>query len=104
MVKAYPDCGQVHDAMKRFDRMPWRNSYSWNVKISSFFRAGRVHEAVHLFERMQYRSVVSWNIMFTGLAQNGRVLMAREFFDRMPEDKDITAHHGHASCMPQAFV
>jgi pentatricopeptide repeat protein len=49
--------------------------------------------------------------MFTGLAQNGRVLMAREFFDRMPEDKDIMAwntmiiaHHGHASCMPQAFV
>ncbi|KAM7263269.1 hypothetical protein ACFE04_000952 [Oxalis oulophora] len=53
VVNVYAKCREVHEAYKMFDRMPVRDSVSWNTIISGYAQNGFAKIALELFVRMQ---------------------------------------------------
>lgn len=52
LLSMYSKCGELLDAVKLFDRMPVRDTVSWNTMISGFERNGNVHMVCRLFRQM----------------------------------------------------
>ncbi|XP_050387074.1 pentatricopeptide repeat-containing protein At2g13600 [Argentina anserina] len=80
LIDAYAKCGSFDDAHKMFDKMPERNTFSWNCIITALTRLGRVDEAFMLFKSMPEPDQCSWNSMVSGFAQQGRYEEALECF------------------------
>ncbi|KAM3756183.1 hypothetical protein ACB098_02G093100 [Castanea mollissima] len=76
--------GLVEEAQKLFDKMPLRNTVTWNAMIRGYFINGRFVEAVNFFEQMPERDIFSYNTVIDGMMQCGDVDGAREVFDGMP--------------------
>lgn len=89
-ISSYMRNGLVEEAQKLFDKMPQRNTVTWNAMIRGFFINGRFVEAVGLFDRMPERDIFSYNTVIDGLMQCGDVDGAREIFDGMPFRDVIT--------------
>lgn len=89
-ISSYMRNGLVEEAQKLFDKMPQRNTVTWNAMIRGFFINGRFVEAVGLFDRMPERDIFSYNTVIDGLMQCGDVDGAREIFDGMPFRDIIT--------------
>ncbi|KAL2935323.1 hypothetical protein RDABS01_018441 [Bienertia sinuspersici] len=58
--------------------------FSWNTKITSYFKSGDVNSAHKLFDDMPQRNVVTWNCMISGFGRNHMIIEARRMFDIMP--------------------
>uniref|UniRef100_A0A7N2R6D5 Pentatricopeptide repeat-containing protein n=1 Tax=Quercus lobata TaxID=97700 RepID=A0A7N2R6D5_QUELO len=76
--------GLVEEAQKLFDKMPLRNTVTWNAMIRGYFINGRFVEAVNFFDQMPERDIFSYNTVIDGMMQCGDVDGAREVFDGMP--------------------
>ncbi|WOL06698.1 hypothetical protein Cni_G15432 [Canna indica] len=75
-----------HRARHLFDRMPQRDTASYNAMLSGLLRSPRhLPEARALFDSIPHPNVVSWTSMIRGYLQHGRVAEAEELFLRMPE-------------------
>ncbi|KAJ7533917.1 hypothetical protein O6H91_13G071000 [Diphasiastrum complanatum] len=53
LVSIYGKCGSLSAARKVFEKMPERNSVSWNAMISGYARTGDGEEALRLCEEMK---------------------------------------------------
>eukprot|EP01018_Ginkgo_biloba_P007725 Gb_41234 [translate_table: standard] len=85
LVDMYAKCGSIEKARDLFDKMPLRNTVSWNAMISGYVQNGRVDEAFKLFQKMPNPDVISWNTMIEGYTQNGQVDEALKLFQEMPK-------------------
>eukprot|EP01018_Ginkgo_biloba_P009819 Gb_14458 [translate_table: standard] len=85
LVDMYNKCGSIENARLVFDKMPARDTISWNGIIVGYAQNGDVDEALNLFQKMPERNVVSWNVMIAGYAQHTRVDEALKLFKNMPE-------------------
>lgn len=45
--------GSMHDAQKVFDRLVYRNEYSWTSLITGYVECGESHHALNLYQKMQ---------------------------------------------------
>nr|DAD42017.1 TPA_asm: hypothetical protein HUJ06_000247 [Nelumbo nucifera] len=79
----YSSCGQIHDARKLFDGMPFRDVVSWNAMVAGYAKVGDVDNARVLFERMPERNAISWTAVIAGYSQVNRPNEAIEIFRRM---------------------
>ncbi|XP_044460587.1 pentatricopeptide repeat-containing protein At1g11290, chloroplastic [Mangifera indica] len=52
VVNMYAKCGQIYEAYKMFDRMPDRDSVSWNTIISGYAQNGFAEKALELVFQM----------------------------------------------------
>ncbi|XP_021281699.1 pentatricopeptide repeat-containing protein At4g20770 isoform X2 [Herrania umbratica] len=52
LVDMYCKCGDIDGARKYFDRMPVRNTVTWNEMIHGYAQNGRGDEAVRLYKNM----------------------------------------------------
>ncbi|KAI3449120.1 hypothetical protein Pfo_005785 [Paulownia fortunei] len=75
-----------------FDKMPDRDSVSWNLMIDCCAKNGKMGMAQVLFDKMSERDVVSWASMVDGYAKVGNVDAARCFFDAMPQRDVISCN------------
>ncbi|ESQ46000.1 hypothetical protein EUTSA_v10000418mg [Eutrema salsugineum] len=80
LIGMYMKCGKPIDACKVFDKMHFRNLYSWNNMISGYVKSGMLVRARVVFDSMPERDVVSWNTMVIGYAQNGNLHEALWFY------------------------
>ncbi|XP_002964582.2 pentatricopeptide repeat-containing protein At4g02750 [Selaginella moellendorffii] len=78
-----PDNGHFGDAKKIFERMPERDSVSWNLMITSFAQKGWVREAREVFDQTPDHDTVTWNAMIAAYAQNGYSQQAINLFRLM---------------------
>lgn len=62
-------CRCIDYARNLFDRMPDRNTFSWNSIISGLMSAGLLDEAKGCFDLMPVPDQCSWNSMVSGFAQ-----------------------------------
>ncbi|GMH08281.1 hypothetical protein Nepgr_010121 [Nepenthes gracilis] len=82
--------GLVDEAQKLFDKMPQRNTVTWNAMIRGYFQNGRFDYALHLFYQMPSRDIFSYNTVICGLMKWGDVTSAKEVFEKMP-CKDVVS-------------
>ncbi|KAL2514858.1 Pentatricopeptide repeat-containing protein [Forsythia ovata] len=52
LLSMYCKCGELHDAVKLFDRMPLKDTVSWNSIISGFLKNGALESGFGCFKSM----------------------------------------------------
>eukprot|EP01018_Ginkgo_biloba_P002599 Gb_38503 [translate_table: standard] len=85
IVDMYAKCGTIEKARELFDKMPQRNTVSWNTMVVGYAQNGRLDEALEFFQKTPKPDVVSWTAMIAGYTQKGRVVEAMKLFQQMPE-------------------
>ncbi|KAF2566428.1 hypothetical protein F2Q68_00023982 [Brassica cretica] len=95
---------QIHGVARQvFDRMPERDSVSYNSMIDGYVKCGLVESAggyaqradgvdvaAKLFDEMPEKDLISWNSMIGGYVKHGRIEDAKGLFDLMPRRDVVT--------------
>ncbi|XWS51408.1 hypothetical protein CRYUN_Cryun12cG0173800 [Craigia yunnanensis] len=103
LVDFYSKWGRIEDAQRVFDRMPCKNTISWNALIAGYGNHGRGAEAVELFEQMLQERMRPNHITF--LAVLSACSYSRlsecgwEIFQSMSRDHKIKPRAMHYACM-----
>ncbi|KAG6470022.1 hypothetical protein ZIOFF_070982 [Zingiber officinale] len=82
-LNMYAKCGNPHIAREVFDRMPVRNSVSFNTMIAGYMRNNKVGSALSLFDRMPEKDKVSWTVVINGCVKNDLLEEALDYFRAM---------------------
>lgn len=92
LLDFYAKTGRPHLARQVFDRMPVRNSFTFNSMIAGYMRSRHVDHAVALFRAMRPsdRDKVSWTALIDGFVKNGLLEEALQHFREM--QLQLTAH------------
>ncbi|XP_039134864.1 pentatricopeptide repeat-containing protein At2g45350, chloroplastic-like [Dioscorea cayenensis subsp. rotundata] len=87
------ECGLYIAARQVFDRMPVRDTVSWNSMLDAYVRAKKFSSALEIFYAMNddEKNLISWNSMIGGCARslNG-IGIARQLFDQMPAPDSVS--------------
>eukprot|EP01018_Ginkgo_biloba_P004847 Gb_17065 [translate_table: standard] len=67
LVDMYAKCGNIENACKIFNKMPERNTVSWNVMIARYAQYGLGGEALKLFSYMQRACIELDQFAITGV-------------------------------------
>lgn len=93
LISLYVKCGCVEFARQMFDRMPERDSVSYNAMIDGYVKVGLLSLARELFDCMpiKEKNLISWNSMIGGYMQcKDELDRAWELFEEMPKRDMIT--------------
>lgn len=103
LISMYSKCGNLKDAHKLFNRMPERNTVSFNSMIAGYAQHGLGTEALALFREMLESEKSSTSITFISVlsacAHTGRVDEGWGYFNSMKEKYGIDPQEEHYSCM-----
>lgn len=103
LVDFYSKWGSIEDARHVFDKMPNKNTISWNSLIAGYGSHGLGEEAVELFEKMLQERMKPNHVTFlavlsacsySGLSEDGW-----EIFESMSRDHKIKPRAMHYACM-----
>eukprot|EP01018_Ginkgo_biloba_P030030 Gb_09794 [translate_table: standard] len=86
LVDMYAKCGSILNARQVFDKMPQRNSISWNAMISVYCQHDYGENALRLFHQMQRCGVKPTQFTF------GSVITACASLLAMEEGKQVNVH------------
>ncbi|KAG2326244.1 hypothetical protein Bca52824_008972 [Brassica carinata] len=92
LIGLYIKCGCLGFARQVFDKMPLRDSVSYNSMIDGGYAqtADGVDVAAKLFDEMPEKDLISWNSMIGGYVKHGRIEDAKVLFDVMPRRDVVT--------------
>ncbi|XP_057455354.1 pentatricopeptide repeat-containing protein At2g45350, chloroplastic [Lotus japonicus] len=88
LVSLFVRCGCVEFARQVFDRMPERDSVSYNSMIDGYVKCGAVGKARELFDGMlvEEKNLITWNSMIGGYVRcEDGLKFAWSLFLKMPE-------------------
>ena len=98
----YTRSGRIDLANKIFDRLPVKDSASWNTLILGYGMLGEVDTAIHLFEAMREDGVgydpVSYIAILTACSHGGLVEKGKKYFDEM-QAHSVKPTEMHYACM-----
>ncbi|XP_059646027.1 putative pentatricopeptide repeat-containing protein At1g77010, mitochondrial, partial [Cornus florida] len=100
LLQMYARCGNMSDALKLFDDMTQRNSFTWNTMIEGYMKSGNKDVSLELFNFMPHKNEFSWNVVISGFSKAGELEVARGLFNEMPRKNGIAWNsiiHGYAS-------
>ncbi|KAI3665791.1 hypothetical protein L6452_44425 [Arctium lappa] len=80
LIQMYIKCSNMEYAHKVFDRMPQRDTVSWNAMVFGYAGSGCMSMAQMMFDLIPERDVVSWNSLISGYLQNGSCWKSVEVF------------------------
>ncbi|CAM8897432.1 unnamed protein product [Rhodiola kirilowii] len=83
VLDLYVKCGDYDMALRLFEMIKVRDSFSWNIVIGGCFLDGDNRKALELFERMPCKDVGSWNTVIDGLMRNGAETVALELLHQI---------------------
>ncbi|KAH6762143.1 ubiquitin 4 [Perilla frutescens var. hirtella] len=92
-TKRSGECGIVQSGRLVFNRMPRKNSFSYNLMIDGYVKCGMVSLARELFDIMpsEMKNLVSWNTMISGyLKLENEFESAKDLFDKNNVTTDST--------------
>ncbi|KAH7689784.1 TPR-like protein [Dioscorea alata] len=108
LIAMYSKCGKLGEAKKVFDRMPERNTVSYNSMIAGYAQHGLGVEAVALFDEMVEMNYVPTSVTFVSVlsacAHTRRVEDGRRYFKSMEQDHGIKPGEEHYSCLIDALA
>ncbi|KAJ7962183.1 Pentatricopeptide repeat [Quillaja saponaria] len=88
LIGLFLRCGCIQFARQVFDRMPNRDSVSYNSMIDGYVKHGILELARELFDYMppEERNLISWNSMIGGYVQSKNGMkVAWNLFQKMPQ-------------------
>nr|KAJ0215038.1 hypothetical protein LSAT_V11C300148700 [Lactuca sativa] len=103
----YAKCGRIDLAKKVFDRIPNKDTASWNTMIMGYGMRGEIDTAIGLFESMGdddhvRRDSINYIAVLSVCSHGGLVELGRKYFKKMKEDK-IEVTQVHYACMVDIF-
>ncbi|OMO84081.1 hypothetical protein CCACVL1_11009 [Corchorus capsularis] len=103
LVDFYSKWGRIEDAQRVFDRMPCKNTISWNALIAGYGNHGRGAEAVDLFEQMLKERMrpdhVTFLAVLSACSYSRLFECGWEIFQSMSRDHKIKPRSMHYTCM-----
>ncbi|KAL3728972.1 hypothetical protein ACJRO7_033547 [Eucalyptus globulus] len=99
LIDVYARCGCLDDARRMFDRMPEKNTFTWNAILGGLIRSGSVNEAEKLFGLMPEPDQCSWNSMLSGYAQHERFEEALQCFGKMHRENYMLNEYSFGSAL-----
>lgn len=97
LIDAYGKCGLLHNASLVFDRMPERNTFTWNSMINALIVSGFVGEAEKCFSKMPEPDQCSWNLIISGFAHHEFFSESVEYFMKMHRDNFMLNDYSYGS-------
>ncbi|KAG8371032.1 hypothetical protein BUALT_Bualt13G0044800 [Buddleja alternifolia] len=102
LLDFYIKCGHIDIARKVFDRIPRRDTASWNTMILGFGMLGELNTAITLFEAMKDDNVeydsVSYIAVLSACSHGGLVRKGKMYFDDMLA-QNVKPSEMHYACM-----
>ncbi|PIN17470.1 hypothetical protein CDL12_09871 [Handroanthus impetiginosus] len=102
LLDMYTKCGRIDIAMKVFDRIPKRDTASWNTMILGFGMLGEFKTAIDLFEAMKEDDInydsISYIAVLSACSHGGLVGEGKMYFDAMLA-RNIDPSEMHYACM-----
>ncbi|KAH9611012.1 hypothetical protein KSS87_013243 [Heliosperma pusillum] len=87
LISMYGKCGEIEVARDLFNKLPHRDSFSWNSMISIYASNGLWREAFLLFDQMHVEgaelNIITWNTIIGGCLQTGNYERALHLLSRM---------------------
>ncbi|XP_010550975.1 PREDICTED: pentatricopeptide repeat-containing protein At3g05340 [Tarenaya hassleriana] len=103
LINLYSKCGELNDSIHVFNRMPERNSVSWNSMIAAFARHGQGIPALKLYEEMTLQRVKPTDVTFLSLlhacSHVGLVERGMELLNTMKDIHGINPRTEHYACV-----
>ncbi|KAL3620314.1 hypothetical protein CASFOL_035226 [Castilleja foliolosa] len=107
LLDMYTKCGRIDIAMKVFDKIPKRDTASWNTMILGYGMLGELNTTFQLFEAMkdddnvEYDSV-SYIAVLSACSHGGLVEKGKMYFNDMLA-RNIKPSEMHYACMVDIF-
>ncbi|KAL0422106.1 UNVERIFIED_CONTAM: Pentatricopeptide repeat-containing protein [Sesamum latifolium] len=99
----YAKCGRLDLAWDVFEKIKWKEVFSWNAMISGLSMHGRADDAIDLFLKMQRDNVKPNDITFVALlnacAHAGLVHEGLKYFVRMKREYLVEPTAEHYGCV-----
>ncbi|KAF8392451.1 hypothetical protein HHK36_022793 [Tetracentron sinense] len=103
LINMYSKCGDLGESIKVFNRMPLRNSVSWNSMIAAFARHGNGSRALKLYEEMRLEGVEPTDVTFISLlhacSHVGSIEEGFMFLESMAKDHGMSPRMEHYACV-----
>lgn len=103
LVNMYGKCGCPFESKRVFDRMPSRNTLTWNTMLGVFALNGHCQEALHLFNEMKRKGIkpdeVTYLCVLSACSHAGHVEYGRYIFVSMKVDHGVTHTKDHYVCV-----
>ncbi|KAI6691856.1 hypothetical protein NL676_019566 [Syzygium grande] len=99
LIDVYARCGCLDDARRVFDRMPEKNTFTWNAILGGLIRLGSLDEAEKVFGSMLEPDQCSWNSMLSGYAQHERFEEALRCFGKMHKENYVLNEYSFGSAL-----
>ncbi|XP_076920712.1 putative pentatricopeptide repeat-containing protein At5g47460 [Bidens hawaiensis] len=84
LIDMYGKCEVVEDAIKIFNEMWFKDTFSWNSVIDACTRNERIEQAVGFLNQMPNPDTITYNEIITGIARFGDMEQAIEILLTMP--------------------
>lgn len=103
LINMYSKCGELNESVKVFNRMPQKNSVSWNSMIAAFARHGNGYKALQLYEEMKKEGMEPTDITFLSLlhacSHVGLIDEGIKFIESMVKVYGINPRPEHYACI-----
>ncbi|KAF8401933.1 hypothetical protein HHK36_012884 [Tetracentron sinense] len=103
LINMYSKCGGLGESIKVFNRMPMRNSVSWNSMIVAFARHGNGSRALQLYKEMRLEGVEPTDVTFISLlhacSHAGSIVEGFMFLESMAKAHRMSPRMEHYACV-----
>ncbi|KAM7264921.1 hypothetical protein ACFE04_002604 [Oxalis oulophora] len=103
LISCYAKCGNMEDSLLVFNKLPERNTISWNAVICGYAQNGRGHEAIEFYERMISENIKPSDVTILGLLwacnHAGLVNEGYSYFNKVRREEPMLLKSEHYACM-----
>ncbi|GER33586.1 pentatricopeptide repeat-containing protein [Striga asiatica] len=99
LIDVYGKCGIFSYARRVFDKMPFRNTFTYNSMIGSFSASGSIDEAERVFVSTPEPDQCSWNLMVSAFAQLEMFGKSLQYFVKMHKENFVLNEYSYGSAL-----
>ncbi|KAL4564276.1 hypothetical protein LXL04_028336 [Taraxacum kok-saghyz] len=102
LINMYSKCGDVNDARIVFDKMPTRNTITWNEMIHGYAQNGQGEKGVDLYKQMIKTlkpDAITFIAVLTACSHSGLIDYGVKIFNSMVTDHGVEPLSDHYTCV-----
>ncbi|KAJ0592030.1 putative tetratricopeptide-like helical domain superfamily [Helianthus annuus] len=104
LIDMYCKCGDVNEARLFFDKMPVKNTVTWNEMIHGYAQNGHGNEGVALFEQMvnvsgEKPDAITFIAVLTACSHSGLIDYGMKIFNSMLQEHGVEPLSDHYTCI-----